>query len=636
MMRDALAQYLQIEYMDVDYQAYRPVIVFINGAYWGIHNMREKINEHYLAENYGVDPDDVNILQGGGNAAIGKSDEYLAMIDFVSNNDMSDPKNYAYIRKKMDVEQYIDYQIANIYMAESDWPGNNIKFWNTNRLANNKWRWIMFDRDGSLRSYRTETDELTIATATDGTGWPNPPWSTLLLRRLLTNETFRHTFIQIFAYQMNTTFDPGRLYDMIDEFNARIKREIPRHIGRWGGQVDPEMNESWRPGPTFNSVPEWEDNVNQMKDFVRRRPPYAIRHINKKFGINGTALVEIDVNDSKAGVAKIYHKKIPEGGYSGNHFKDVPLVIRAVTYPGHKFLHWIYSGPDGQKTIEKAEIELELTGPVSLIAYFSDELTDTTPAVLINEINYHSSQASDPGDWVELHNNRGDFIDLSNWILKDDNDDHESIFRDGFELEPYGYIVVCENMDDFKSIFPEVDNITGDLGFKLSNGGEVIRLYDNNGKLIDSVRYDDKDPWPESPDGNGPTLELIHPDLNNDLPGSWASSFDLGTPGRLNHTITGLPSEMSNPNKGTELFNIYPHPVSTSATITYYLKNSGQVLLRVMSLTGQEVTTIVNRYQHTNTYALRFDASQLPNGIYLYILEVNGSFIEAKRMIVVH
>ena len=636
MMRDAFAQGVQLEYMDIDNQAYRPAIVFINGVYWGIHNIREKINEHYIAGNYGAEPDDVNILQSNGSVVTGDAGEYRAMIDFVSNNNMNVSENYEYIKKKMDVRQYIDYQIANIYMAEHDWPGNNIKFWNANSLQHNKWRWITFDRDGSFRINRIEIDALALATATDAPGWPNPPWSTLLFRRMLTNEEFKNTFIQIFAYHMNTTFKTGRVYGVVDDFKARIEDEIPRHIERWGGKFDPDMNESWHPAPNFNSVEAWENNVAHFKEFARKRPSFAAQHVNQKFGLTGMVLLQIGIDNEADGMVKIYHKKIPDDGYSGNHFMDAPVVIRAVPYPGHEFSHWTYSDPDGQKTIDEAEIEIILEGATTLTAHFSNRIINNGPEVLINEINYNSHDTSNPGDWVELINNTSDFIDLSGWELKDEDDDHVYLFREGTELAPYEYVVVCESMDDFAAIFPDVDNRIGDLGFKFSNGGEVIRLYDNNGNLIDSVLYDDTSPWPEAPDGNGPSLELIHPDLDNDLPGSWTASTNFGTPGSMNHTITGLPFFKEESSGEISLHNNYPNPVNTSTTISYTLDKPGNVQVRIVNILGEEVGTIVNCRQDAHTYSLDFDASKLPNGVYLYILQVDNVFFQAKRMMVIH
>lgn len=636
MIKDAFAHYVQIEHMDIDYQAYRPTVVFINGAYWGIHNMREKINEHYLAGNFGVDPDDVNILQGGGSEVFGDGTGYHAMVDFAASNDMTDPENYKYIQSKMNVNQYIDYQIANIYLAEVDWPGNNIKFWNSNNQNYNKWRWITFDRDQTFLSYRIQTDALALATAIDAPGWPNPPWSTLLFRRMLTNKEFRNKFIQIYAYHMNMTFDADRIFGFVDSFKAGIEDEIPRHIERWGGQVDPEMNESWTAPPTFNTIAEWESNLREIKSFAEQRPAYVVQHINKKFGLAGLVSLDIGLNNNEAGKVKIYHKEIPYGGYSGDHFRDVPLKIKAISKSGFQFSHWTISTTEGEEMNEMAIIEITLTSPTILTAHFVDKLNNSDPLVLINEINYNSPVNKNPGDWVELYNNSGEVIDLENWQLKDEDDQHVFTFMRDMELNPHKYLVICESVDDFITIFPDVDNRIGDLGFKFSNSGEVIRLYDDNGILIDSVRYDDAKPWPELPDGSGPTLELIHPDLDNDLPGSWTASTQSGTPGRVNHTITGQPPLVMDSNEQISLYTNYPNPVITSTIISYSIDNPGHVILKIIDIMGNELETMVNSYQKPNTYSVNFNAGNLANGVYLYVLQVDHVPVNIRRMVVDH
>ncbi|MEX0844499.1 MAG: CotH kinase family protein, partial [Balneolaceae bacterium] len=153
MFRDAFTQYSQLGFMDIDYQAYRPVVVFINGEYWGIHNLREKINEHYLADNHGVDPDAVHILENNAQVVQGSASHYNRLVDFVSSSDMNEPNRYSYVTTQMDIAQYIDYQIANIYLAENDWPGNNIKFWRADDETA-KWRWLTFDKDQSYQDYQ--------------------------------------------------------------------------------------------------------------------------------------------------------------------------------------------------------------------------------------------------------------------------------------------------------------------------------------------------------------------------------------------------------------------------------------------------------------------------------------------------
>jgi len=86
----------------------------------------------------------------------------------------------------------------------------------------------------------------------------------------------------------------------------------------------------------------------------------------------------------------------------------------------------------------------------------------------------------------------------------------------------------------FSELFPNVSNFVGDLGFGLSASGDLVRLFDSNGSMVDIVEYDDDDPWPTLADGSGPTLELKHPSLDNSLWENWSASDGNGTPGAVN------------------------------------------------------------------------------------------------------
>lgn len=166
-----------------------------------------------------------------------------------------------------------------------------------------------------------------------------------------------------------------------------------------------------------------------------------------------------------------------------------------------------------------------------------DDITDH--GVVINEINYNSSDGFDPGDWVEIYNGSSDTIDLSSWSLKDDNDDHSFTIPSNSFLSPEHFMIICKDTMKFSSLFPEVNSCHGDMDFGLGGGGDLVRLFDANGSLVDMVEYDDDDPWPALPDGSGPTLELKHPSLDNALWENWSASDGNGTPGAVNSTYDG-------------------------------------------------------------------------------------------------
>jgi hypothetical protein len=159
--------------------------------------------------------------------------------------------------------------------------------------------------------------------------------------------------------------------------------------------------------------------------------------------------------------------------------------------------------------------------------------SNSSYGVVINEINYKSSDDFNPEDWVELHNPTNKTIAIGLWTLKDDNDGHEFTIPENIILSANDFIVICNTADAFETLFPEVNNFIGDLGFGLG-GGDQVRLFDSSGLLVDKVDYDEEDPWPVEPDGTGPTLELINPSLENDMAANWAASNGNGTPGAEN------------------------------------------------------------------------------------------------------
>ena len=153
--------------------------------------------------------------------------------------------------------------------------------------------------------------------------------------------------------------------------------------------------------------------------------------------------------------------------------------------------------------------------------------------------NSEESGIINPADWVELHNPTNESIAIGLWEFKDGDDTHVFIIPENQVLESGSYLVLCKDSLAFNDNFPNVSNFIGEFDFGLNGGGELVRLFDAEELPVDSVNYDDSSPWPLEPDGNGPTLELIHPSLDNDLGVNWATSDNNGgTPGMVNSVFT--------------------------------------------------------------------------------------------------
>lgn len=256
--------------------------------------------------------------------------------------------------------------------------------------------------------------------------------------------------------------------------------------------------------------------------------------------------------------------------------------------------------------------------------------TSATAQVVINEINYNSDASSDTEDWIEIYNNSSSNVNISEWKIKDSNDDNEFIFAASTVLNARAYLVIVRDLDDFKVVFPNVTNVVDSIDFNFSNAGELVRLYNSSDVLIDQVEYDDESPWPTEPDGDGPTLELKDPSLDNSLASSWGASSGFGTPGSQNSLLVSNEDEGISPNK-FQLNQNYPNPFNPTTSISYSLANSGKVTLEVFNILGEKIASLVNETQTTGTYEVQFNASKIPSGIYMYQL-TSGDKVTVRRM----
>jgi hypothetical protein len=248
--------------------------------------------------------------------------------------------------------------------------------------------------------------------------------------------------------------------------------------------------------------------------------------------------------------------------------------------------------------------------------------------IVINEINYKDAIGFETKDWIELYNNGNTAVNISYWVFKDNDDLHEFIIPQGTVLNPNSYLVLAQFLADFQTYFPGVTNVIGDFTFGLSGGGELIRLFDNNGVLKDYVAYDDVPPWPTEPDGNGPTLELKNPNLDNALPSSWAASLPPnaahGTPGWQNSTyILGM-DDFSR-----TTVSISPNPLTHVSEVIIGNMTS-PVSLMIYDLLGRE--THATR-SDTNTFVLKRE--QFKTGIYiLKLMTEDGTVLDIQKLVV--
>ncbi|MBI2418425.1 MAG: CotH kinase family protein [Ignavibacteriales bacterium] len=355
MFRDGMVQTLISQGTNLAVQAYRPSVVFLNGSYWGIYNIREKLNEHYLESHYQVDKDNVDIIEISKAVSANNGDTiaYSQMMNYVATHDLSQPENYNYIKSILDIDDYIDYSTVEIYAANGDWPGANSKLWRE-RTSTGKWRWMVYDLDftfGGNAQGMYNTNSLANATAISGPNWPNPPWATLLLRKLLENTEFKNNFIQRMAAHANTTFRKEFVHHVIDSLSAVIAPEIARHKARWPQSI--------------SMGSDWNVNVQLMKDFATTRSAALSGFYITKFGLDGLYKINISRSNPARGKIFISTVEIKQDSLDHTFFKNVPLSVKAVAQNGSRFVKW-----EGLSTSTAPEIILSGHTPGTLTAVF--------------------------------------------------------------------------------------------------------------------------------------------------------------------------------------------------------------------------------------------------------------------------
>ncbi|MFN7115409.1 MAG: CotH kinase family protein [Saprospiraceae bacterium] len=501
-MRDALMIGLLDEW-DIDKQAYRPCHVYINGMYWGIYDIREKINRYFIeAHNKEVDKDSIDFLEHNVIKRRGSTRHYRRMLAFLEKNSLRDPQNYAQLQQWMDIENFMQHQIAQIYFDNQD-AGGNIKYWRP-RTPDGRWRWIIYDTDwgfGLHDEYAYLNNSLAFHTEPNGPAWPNPAWSTFLLRKLLENPDFSEQFVNRFADHLNTTFHPKRVEGRINAMYENLKPEMPRQIKRW--RLDPQK---------------WEQEVSVLRTFARERPLYARLHLMDRF--NTGAMRTLRVQAEGGGMVLINSNvKVRTESFEGVYFANIPITLKVIPQNGYRFVRW--EGIDAPS--ETRELTLKLQQDTTTIrAIFEKFEHPLAGKVIINEISANNRQSS---DWVEIFNNSEEEVNLRDWVLSDLK--NEFLFP-YVTIAPNDYLVVCEDTKKFFTQFPNAYNVIGGLNFGLNKRAEQLQLFASYGAVVDSVYYE------LPPTDSTFTLNLLLPNLDNSDVENWETRPGVGSPNAPN------------------------------------------------------------------------------------------------------
>jgi hypothetical protein len=321
LFRDGLVQQACHNYnMDLDNMAFRASIVYVNGEYFGIHNIREKVDEDYVASNHHLKEGDFDLVENGDFAENG---DLIAWNSFWRkvNHDLTIQTNYDSVAAVFDLSNFIDLIAVEAYSGNSSIDHNTMAW---KPKAGGKWRWILMDLD---RGFNTQEP---LSFLVNQTVWP--------FKQLMRNADFKKAFGTRLANLLYTTFNPIRMKQQIDAHQQSIEAEIPRHVARWLGTTSSY-------GDAMPSVAYWYNEVEKLRSYADARNTTLLNDLATNYGFSAPVTLSLSNYPSVGGEIKFNDLQIPESTWDGLYPKNLALTLKAVSKPGYIFKGWSTSTP---------------------------------------------------------------------------------------------------------------------------------------------------------------------------------------------------------------------------------------------------------------------------------------------------
>jgi len=270
MVRDEIVPAIIRGRVEVDYQEFRPCALYVNGKYWGLYYIRERLDEDYLISKYGFEKGKTDLIKSQIFEQAGTIDDYADLEAYARKHDLTNQKHYEHMASLVDFESLCDFWIIETYFANTD--TGNIRCY---RTEGGKWRWMVYDFDWAMTRSTYKKDYI-YSHCLERSGHGSADFSNVIIRKLLANKDFRDLFISRYCYHLNTTFEPDRCIAILDQMADAIKDEVPRNADKWP-EPQPEI---------------WEKNIEYLRDFFKVKPDMAKKQLRDNFGLSEKELNE--------------------------------------------------------------------------------------------------------------------------------------------------------------------------------------------------------------------------------------------------------------------------------------------------------------------------------------------------------
>lgn len=335
MITDGMLESMCKDQLELGTQAYRPVVLFLNGSYYGIHDLREQFDDQYFMNNYNIDPsgkDEVRSIllppdgDEGWELVSGSWDSWNSLLNLVRQGSMTDAQKYNEVKSMVNINSLIDFVCIQEFGCNVSW-GHNEDVWKT---AGSKWQWLVTDFDRCF-TYSGFFSNVRTDVLNEGGGGLSSSIikQDTLFTCLLKNSEFKNHFVQRFAAHLNSTFKPSRLNSIVDSIVEILSPEME------------EYTKKWAPEGGIKSIESWHSSVDSVKRFIDERAEYVFEHLSSSnFAGTETAELTVKLSIEGAGELLINQVKMNQDLSEMPFFKSIPMQLKAVAKPGYVFAGW--------------------------------------------------------------------------------------------------------------------------------------------------------------------------------------------------------------------------------------------------------------------------------------------------------
>lgn len=382
-IRDAYVHSLsQVGGLRLDERSYEPCILYVNGEYWGVYEVREKVDDDdFLGRYYGQDekysnsPEYIQFLKTWGGTweqfgAPNAQTDWNTLLNYIQTNDMSIQANFDYVDSLYNWKSLVDYFCLNSYIVSMDWLNWNTAWWRGLDPSGDKkkWRYALWDMDATFGHYINYTgipDETANADPCNPETLPNPGGQghTEILIKLMDNPVFEQFYISRFIDLGNTVYSCDYMIAHLDSLITLIEPEMPGQVAKWGG-----------------SITTWNNNVQNLKDFINDRCIAITQGMIDCYNLSGPHELIFEVDPPLSGQIKANSIWLPSYPFTGTYYGNIDILLRANANNGYTFDYWESSISEViNPAIDSIETNFLASGAQTITAHFRLEEDPPTP-----------------------------------------------------------------------------------------------------------------------------------------------------------------------------------------------------------------------------------------------------------------